>query len=57
MAQSHSAKVRKYKAGWEAEGMEFIPLAVDTVSGWHKVALETLAQTCDLSYFFYANQI
>ena len=24
--------------------MEFIPLAMDTVGGWHKVALEMLAK-------------
>ena len=28
----------------EGEGMDFIPLAVDTFGGWHKMALETIAK-------------
>ena len=36
VAHSHSAKGRKYEARCEAEGMEFLPLGLDTFGGWHK---------------------
>ena len=41
-----ATKVRKYEPRWRctAEGMEFVPLALDTFGGWHKVVLETLAK-------------
>ena len=44
VAHSHAAKVKKYEACCTAEGMMFLLLAVETFSGWHKVALETLAK-------------
>ena len=44
VAHSHGVKVRKYEERCNAEGMEFVPLAVNTFGGWHKVALQTLAK-------------
>ena len=44
VALRHAAKVRKYETRCNSQVMEFVPLAVDTFGGWHKVALQTLAK-------------
>ena len=44
MDHSHIIKVKKYEAHCVSEGMELLPLSVDTFGGWHKVALETQAK-------------
>ena len=41
---AHDAKVRKYGERCQAEGLEFIPLAVDTLGGWHPKALEVISR-------------
>jgi hypothetical protein len=41
---AHEAKVRKYGDRCATEGIEFVPLAVDSFGGWHEVALETLTK-------------
>ena len=40
----HSIKVKKYESLFEAEGMAFVPLAVDTFERWHRVALEAIGK-------------
>ena len=35
---AHSKKVKKYRERCEREGLVFLPLAVDTLGGWHKEA-------------------
>ena len=44
MAHAHEAKIRKYWARCEAEGIAFFPLAVDTYGGWHEAGLKTLTK-------------
>ena len=39
---AHYGKVRKPKERCPNEGMTFTPLAVDTLGGWHPVALATI---------------
>ena len=41
---AHDAKLRKYAARCEANGLAFIPLAVDTFGGWHPQALEVIGR-------------
>ena len=36
---SFNLKVRKYSERCEAEGLQFIPIIVDTFGGWHKESL------------------
>jgi hypothetical protein len=38
------AKVRKYGDRCATEGIDFVPLAVDSFGGWHEVALQTLTK-------------
>ena len=35
-------KERKYGARCQAEGLAYVPLAVDTFGGWHPLALKTI---------------
>ena len=39
---AHKAKLRKYEERCDAEAITFLPLAVDTFGGWHKVGLATI---------------
>ena len=41
---AHAAKLRKYSERCLAEGLDFIPLAVDTLGGWHPKALEVITR-------------
>ena len=41
---AHRGKVRKYEERCAAEGIVFVPLAVDTLGGWHPSALTILAR-------------
>ena len=41
---AHEAKVRKYGDRCATEGLDFVPLAVDSFGGWHEVALQTLTK-------------
>jgi hypothetical protein len=41
---THEAKVRKYGDRCATEGLDFVPLAVDSFGGWHEVALQTLTK-------------
>ena len=41
---AHRGKVRKYGERCAAEGIVFVPLAVDTLGGWHPSALVFLAR-------------
>ena len=41
---AHEAKGRKYGDRCSQEGLNFVPLAVDTFGGWHKAALEILSK-------------
>ena len=40
---AHRGKIRKYGERCAAEGLVFVPLAVDTLGGWHPSALAILA--------------
>ena len=37
-------KLRMYEARCSAEAITFLPLAVDTFGGWHKVGLKTITR-------------
>ena len=37
-------KLRMYEARCSAEAITFLPLAVDTLGGWHKVGLKTITR-------------
>ena len=39
---AHQAKMRKYHDRCEQEGLNFSPMAVDTLGGWHSSALDVL---------------
>ena len=39
---AHYGKVRKHEERCPNEGITFTPLAVDTLGGWHPVALATI---------------
>ena len=39
---AHRAKCRKCEDRCAAEGITFLPLAVDTLGGWHFAALDTI---------------
>ena len=39
---AHKGKCRKYEERCAAEGITFLPLAVDTLGGWHSADLETI---------------
>ena len=39
---AHRSKCRKYEERCAAEGITFLPLAVDTLGGWHPAALDTI---------------
>ena len=41
---AHMGKARKYEERCAREGITFIPLAVDTLGGWHSTALETITR-------------
>ena len=41
---AHRGKMRKYEERCAAEGLVFVPLAVDTFGGWHSSALPILAK-------------
>ena len=41
---SFNIKMGKYSNRCEAEGIEFIPLIVDTFGGWHKESLEVVSK-------------
>ena len=41
---AHKAKLRKYEERCDAEAITFLPLAVDTFGGWHKVGLATITK-------------
>ena len=41
---SFNIKMGKYSDRCEAEGIEFIPLIVDTFGGWHKESLEVVSK-------------
>ena len=42
MDHAHRGKCRNYKEMCAAEGITFLPLAVDTLGGWHPAALDTI---------------
>ena len=42
--QAHKTKLRKYEERCNAEAITFLPLAVDTFGGWHKVGLATITK-------------
>ena len=44
VAYAHKEKLRKYEARCSAEAITFLPLAVDTFGGWHKVGLKTITR-------------
>ena len=37
-------KLRFYAARCEAEGLAYMPVAIDTFGGWHSLALETITR-------------
>ena len=39
---AHRGKCRKYEERCSAEGITFLPLAVDTLGGWHPATLDTI---------------
>ena len=39
---AHRAKCRKYEERCAREGITFLPLAVDTLGGWHPAALDSI---------------
>ena len=41
---AHSKKVKKYRERCKRKGMVFLPLAVDTLGGWHEEALEVISK-------------
>jgi hypothetical protein len=41
---AHNLKSRKYADRCAAEGLEFVPMAVDSFGGWHSVALQTITK-------------
>ena len=41
---AHRTKARKYEERCSREGITFIPLAVDTLGGWHPIALKTITR-------------
>ena len=41
---AHYGKVRKYEERCASEGISFTPLAVDTLGGWHPVALAAITR-------------
>ena len=41
---AHMGKVRKYEERCSVEGIAFTPLAVDTLGGWHPVALAAITR-------------
>jgi hypothetical protein len=41
---AHNTKVQKYSDRCAGEGLEFIPMAVDTFGGWHEVALQAITK-------------
>ena len=44
MEHAHNTKLRKYEERCNAEAITFLPLAVDTFGGWHKVGLATITK-------------
>ena len=42
MEHAHMVKVRKYEQRCAGEGIHFLPVAVDTLGGWHPSALATI---------------
>ena len=44
MESAHCGKVRKYEERCANEGITFTPLAVDTLGGWHPVALAAITR-------------
>ena len=46
MEAAHSRKVAMYASRCEKEGMVFVPLAVDTLGGWHESALVVIDKLC-----------
>ena len=42
MEHAHKAKLRKYEKRFDADAITFLPLAVDTFDGWHKMGLATI---------------
>jgi hypothetical protein len=44
VAHAHNGKLRKYEERCAAEGLVFVPLAVDSFGGWHAVALDTITK-------------
>ena len=44
VAHAHATKLAKYWGRCEAEGVSFLPLAVNTFGGWHSSALETITK-------------
>jgi len=44
VAHAHQAKLMKYEAQCQAEGIAFLPVAVDTFGGWHREGLATLTK-------------
>ena len=42
MDHAHRAKCRKYEERCAREGITFLPLAVDTLGGWHPAALDSI---------------
>ena len=39
---AHDKKVKRYRERCEREGLIFLPLAVDTLGGWHEEALAVI---------------
>ena len=42
--KAHNDKIRKYSIRCEAEGIAFLPIAVDTLGGFHEEGLATLSK-------------
>ena len=42
LEHAHKVKLRKYEERCDAEAITFLPLAVDTFGGWHKLGLATI---------------
>ena len=42
--QAHNNKMRKYGERCAQENIEFVPIAVDTLGGWHPAALQVISK-------------
>ena len=47
--KARAVKLQFYAGRCEAEGLPYIPLAMDTFGGWHPQALQDLCRICVLT--------